>query len=282
MSGEIWLPQWKRVDLGGPNGDPYQDTDNVKILWHTWEGTNWDAAESAFAPYPPHIGAKIGDEVHQYVPLDEHAYALLGSRNEREFVIQIEVAGFARDSRFMSYADKEWLARNVLEPILFFHDVADVHPPFYDEQDGFTLASPSSPIRYDFSDWVNFTGHVGHQHAPAPDEHWDPGCLDVDTIIRIARNNGQKAAPTQGDDDVAVGYLCVRSDKPSEVWVAGREVLRPFKIADFDSGHAHAFAAGIKLGTPPDGLARKVSVTLAGKSEDCWEIAPTDAPQFGI
>lgn len=190
--GVIWLPQWKRKDIGAPAERPYRNGMNIKLLWHTWEGTNWSAAESAFAPYPPHVAAKIGGEVRQYVPLDMHAFALAGSHNEDEFVIQVEVAGFAHDSRDMTEDEKAWLAHNVLEPILFFHDVPDVHPPFYDDQDGITLASKYSPIRFTQEAWANYSGHVGHQHAPNPDAHWDPGKLDVDTIIRIARQNGHQ------------------------------------------------------------------------------------------
>lgn len=190
--GVIWLPQWKRKDIGAPSEKPYRNGQNIKLLWHTWEGTNWSAAERAFGPYPPHTAAKIFDEVRQYVPLDMHAFALAGSHNEDEFVIQVEVAGFARDSRNMTEEEKEWLAHNVLEPILFFHDVPDVHPPFYDDQDGITLASKYSPVRFSQADWANYSGHVGHQHAPNPDEHWDPGKLDIDTIIRIARKNGHQ------------------------------------------------------------------------------------------
>lgn len=212
MSDEqLWLPQWERVDLGGPHGALYTNETNIKILWHTWEGTNWGAAESSFAPYPPHCGAKIFDRVRQYVPLNRHAYALLGSRNEGEFVIQIEVAGFAHNSRNMSYEEKEWLAKNVLEPILFFFpNVPDTHPPFYDDQDGFTLASPNSRIRFSFANWVTYSGHVGHQHAPAPDDHWDPGRLDLDTIIRIARDAGNQH-PRKLEEKV---YALVRGDGP--------------------------------------------------------------------
>lgn len=196
--GEIWLPQWRRVALGGPDGDPYNDEENIKLLWHDWEGTSWGNAESAFRPYPPHAGAKIFDEVRQYVPLDEHAYALLGSRNENEFVIQIELAGFAHDMAHLTNEEKDWIAHHVLEPILFFFpNIPDVHPPFYDDTDGFTIASAQSPIRFSFPDWVSYSGHVGHQHAPAPDEHWDPGKLDLDYIIRVARQAGNIVKPTE-------------------------------------------------------------------------------------
>lgn len=186
--GKIWLPQWSRRNIGQPTGQAYNDERNIKVLWHTWEGTNWDAAESAFAPYPPHVAYKYGEQPRQYVPLDERAYALLSSQSELEFVIQIELAGFAQDTRNWTQDQLTAIGKNVLAPILFFHDVPDTAVPFYDGSDGMgILASPYSRIRFAFANWVTYSGHVGHQHAPAPDSHWDPGHLDVPSIIRAAR-----------------------------------------------------------------------------------------------
>lgn len=187
MSDEVWVPEWTTVDMG--YREPWRTYDTIKICWHTWEGTNWDAAESSFRPYPPHAGAKIGEGVRQYVPLNHRAYALAGTANERDFVIQIEVAGFAHTARDMSDDDLHWLAEHVLIPILKYHDVpGGIAPPgFHDDQEGLgTIASTHSPIRMSFADWDAFSGHVGHQHAPPPDEHWDPGALNVPRIVQIA------------------------------------------------------------------------------------------------
>lgn len=241
--GVIWLPQWRRKDIGVPMERPYRHGENIKLLWHTWEGKSWSAAESAFAPYPPHVAAKVFDEVRQYVPLDRHAFALAGSHNEDEFVIQVEVAGFAHDSRSLAPEELEWLAHNVLEPILFFHDVPDVHPPFYDDLDGITLASKNSPIRFNQADWANYSGHVGHQHAPSPDEHWDPGRLDIDRIIQTARLNGHQVKEDDmgwlDDRENVLGALD-RIDKALRNEVDGvqplalqtRDALLPAKEAD--------------------------------------------------
>jgi hypothetical protein len=289
--GEIWLPQWTRVNLGGPDGDPYAHEQNVKILWHTWEGTGWSASEDAFRAYPPHVAAKPFDGVHQYVPLDEHAYALLGSRNEGEFVIQVELAGFAHDVRGWPTDVLDWIADHVLEPILFFHDVPDWHPPFYDEQDGITLASPSSPIRFGFTQWTQISGHVGHQHAPAPDAHWDPGCLNVDYLIRRARRAGNQAHQPKGDDVAIVAYYCKVTGKDT-VWVAGRTLPRPFPVSGgrdgFGQARAQAFAAGIQLNEEaPAGVAKLVPITIpkpdgTPETHQAWEIGPGDAAQFGL
>ncbi len=282
--GEIWLPQWERAVLGGPAGDPYRHEENIKLLWHTWEGTNWGAAEGAFRPYPPHCAARIGDKVRQYVPLDEHAYALLGSRNENEFVIQVEVAGFAHESVNLTSDELDWLADNVLEPILYFHDIPDVHPPFYDDTDGIALASSRSPIRFNFDDWANYSGHVGHQHAPYPDEHWDPGKLNVDHIIRKARSNGHQIISQQVEDDVQRGHYCIKQGE-IQVKIAGRNMIRPIPVGPggYQQARADALDAGVTLDENPPGWAGTTKIKDArGEEKVVWVIGPGDAYQFGL
>lgn len=211
--GEIWLPQWDRRNLGGPTGGAYDNEYKIKVLWHTWEGTSWAGAEGAFKPYPPHVAYKFGERPRQYVPLDLRAYALAGTEAEDEFVIQVELAGFAHEMRYASKEYLEAVGRDVLAPILFFHDVPDVHLQFCDALDGMgTLAWTRSRIRLSMPAWEVFSGHCGHQHAPPPDEHWDPGHFDVETVIRAARQ--LVAAPWQPKEKRKVNAIF--SDKTSK------------------------------------------------------------------
>src|SRR5690606_31946353 len=59
--------------------------------------------------------------------------------------------------------------------------------PTYGEGAGFVLASPSSRIRLSHEQWNRFSGQLGHQHAPAPNDHWDPGALNLHRIGSYAR-----------------------------------------------------------------------------------------------
>ena len=185
----IWLSGFEHRDLG-PDGGPYDRHDNPKLLWHTWEGYSWSSAESAFAKYPPHIAVNPKDRVRrQYVSLDRHAYALAGSDTENSWVIQVEVAGAARDTHTWPAEWLRWLGTDVLAPILSAVPIPPAITPlgFHGEGEGIILASPRSPIRYrSVAAWDAFSGHVGHQHAPSPDAHWDPGRLDVQAIIEAA------------------------------------------------------------------------------------------------
>jgi hypothetical protein len=184
-----WIPGFEIRDLGGPTGGPYDRHDNPKLLWHTWEGYSWNGAESAFRNYPPHVAVNPIDKRRcQYVPLDRHAYSLAGTDAEDSFVIQVEVAGYAGESHDWTDEWLEWLGAEVLAPIREIVDIPGVICPqgFHGEGEGIILASPSSPIRYNMQSWDAFSGHVGHQHAPAPDDHWDPGRLDVRSIINAS------------------------------------------------------------------------------------------------
>jgi hypothetical protein len=92
----VEIAGFQQVRFRGVLGGPYDEFNHPKIIWHTWEGTNWHAAETAFSPYPPHFAVNPKDRVKkQYVPLDRHSYALRGSDSDNSYCIQIECAGFA-------------------------------------------------------------------------------------------------------------------------------------------------------------------------------------------
>jgi hypothetical protein len=179
-----WLPGYQRLELG-KTGGPYDRTDHPKLCWHTTEGGSLAGAESAFAPYPPHLGVDADTgECHQYVALDRCAYSLGNSDAEDSYVIQVEVVGYAAQSHTWSPARLAWLGTHVAQPVADAVGVPPVIAPqgFHGEGEGMILASSSSPIRFTLAGWDDFAGHVGHQHCPG-DDHWDPGRLDLAAIL---------------------------------------------------------------------------------------------------
>jgi hypothetical protein len=179
-----WLTGYQRVDLGKTGGS-YDRADNPKLCWHTTEGGSLAGAESAFAPYPPHLGVDPDTgECHQYIDLDRCAYSLGHSDAEDSYVIQVEVVGRAAESHLWSPARLAWLGAHVAGPVADAVGVPPVVAPqgFHGEGEGMILASSSSPIRFTLAGWDGFAGHVGHQHCPG-DDHWDPGRLDVAAIL---------------------------------------------------------------------------------------------------
>lgn len=185
---DLWIPTWERVPYVGLGGGTFTDLDNPKLLWHTWEGDSWASAESVggWARYPPHCGAHRTDRiVRQYVPLNKSAYSLGNTAAEHEYVIQVEVNGFARESHDWSDDDMDWLRSAVLEPIEQATGVPRIVVPqgFHGEGEGIVLAVKGSPIRFaSVADLRAFSGHMGHQHSPG-DDHWDPGRFRIDYLL---------------------------------------------------------------------------------------------------
>lgn len=199
----MWLDGYERVALGQTGGS-YDRRDNPKLCWHTTEGGSLAGAEAAFYPYPPHLGVDPDTgERHQYIDLDRRAYSLGNSDAEDSYVIQVEVVGFASDSHTWSTETLRWLGDNVADPVAAAVGVPPVIAPqgFHGQGEGIVLASSSSPIRFDIGGWDAFAGHVGHQHCPG-DDHWDPGALDVATILTAT-------APTPKEEDMTPSVLAV-------------------------------------------------------------------------
>ncbi len=189
------LPGWTWKDLG-PDGGPYDVLYNPKVVVHTTEGSTLAGAESAYRNYPPHLGYDpIRRIKRQYVGLDRHSYALKGSESDDEFAVQVEVVGFANDTHNWSAQIYKNFAVDVVAPLEKHFGVPRIARRFYGADEGIVLASPHSPIRMSNAGWRSFSGWLGHQHAPAPDEHWDPGRF-------LIQKSFEYLAINDGDDDM--------------------------------------------------------------------------------
>ena len=51
-------------------------------------------------------------------------------------------------------------------------------------------AGKEAPGRLDKDGWLNSRGWVGHQHVPAPNDHWDPGAIDIAALLRVPPAGG--------------------------------------------------------------------------------------------
>lgn len=180
------LEGWERKDLG-PDGGTYDELLHPKLELHTWEGTNWAAAEKAMASYPAHLAANWKDRIKRlYVPLNKHAYANKGPESDDELVIQFEMAGFSAkwhevsDNGCRFYGDCiKQICDAIQAPIVFpkqgFHGPSEGIKPY--------IATAESPIRFkNEAELRAFSGICGHQHMPSPDTHWDPGLPPFDRM----------------------------------------------------------------------------------------------------
>lgn len=171
----MWIPGYTKIDLG-PDGGPYDETRHPKGGLHTTEGSTLAGAESAFKAYPPHLGYDPLRRIkHQYVALNRYSYAYRGSESDDEFIIQVEMVGFARQTHLWSDEAYRNIAEDVIKPLEDLVGIPRSYLRFYGEGEGIILASPTSPIRLTASQLRNYSGWLGHQHIPAPDFHWDPG-----------------------------------------------------------------------------------------------------------
>lgn len=177
-------------------GKPYiNGTPHWKMVLHTTEGTTVDSALEAYARFPPHLLYDPSDrQLIQHISLDKASYALRGSASEASWAVQLEIVGRARSSSSMSEEMLAHLCEDVLIPVRKYCPFALASPEFHGPE-GY---GAGSIYRMALTQWQAYTGIVGHQHAPSPDTHWDPGLIPIDfilTYLRI-RERQQKEEPT--------------------------------------------------------------------------------------
>lgn len=218
----IWLPGYERVDLG-LDGKPFEYTHNPKGLLHRTEGSTLAGAESAMRAYPSHLGYDLWTrEKHQYISLDLAAYSAM-DESDNDPIYQVELVGFSKDSRYLP----DWALRNIAEDVIKpLADTVGIPPVmirhgFKDGLDGIYpyLASPQSPIRISYAELRAFSGWLGHQHLPAPDDHWDPGAINMARLIELAYGDDmswtERLPDRQGGSAEAGEFLTGTWDKLS-------------------------------------------------------------------
>lgn len=194
------LPGFTYVDLG-PDGGPFDQSDRPKVELHTTEGSTLAGAEAAYRNYPPHLGYDPVRRIkRQYISLDRHSYATRNSEAEDDYVIQVEIVGFASQTHTWSGAVLQNIATDLFDPLERVLGVPRAFKRFYRADEGIVLASPNSPIRLTNAQWRSFSGYLGHQHAPAPDDHWDPGGFPISKVFSLM----------EGDDMTPKELLDVR------------------------------------------------------------------------
>lgn len=187
------LPAWHPTATRnlGRNAGRFHSGYGWKLLVHTTE------AAGKFRPRPnsyfghsgyPHftldrtISGPAG--VYQHVPLDRAARALRPSRRtqtNRGRVIQVECMAHssADPDSILSDDQVEWLQG-------FFWWMAghvDIKPVALPAGRISGSARTGAPQRLTPAQWRDFSGVLGHRHAPA-NTHWDPGAFDLTRIIQ--------------------------------------------------------------------------------------------------
>lgn len=283
---DVWLPGFPIHQFKA--GATYDETRHPKLGWHTWEGLSWSAAETAFRSYPPHIGCKPphpgvpASEVgkRQYVPLNRHAYAFAGSENDDEYIIQVEVAGRAAEASSWTDQVCEWLYLEIVEPLEKAVGIPPIIVPggFYDTTNyrpkvGTNyLGSARSEIRLTADELRAFTGHLGHQHMPAPDQHWDPGRLPIDRILAHRQEDTDTMTPDQEQllrrVHDALGLAGLPDAKTKRNIVGRVDALYAKSLLEDDDVDEAKVAELVLAGLDPATIAAAIPADIADKVAD--------------
>jgi hypothetical protein len=208
------------IDLG-PDGGAYDETQRRKALHHMTQGSTLLGAERTYKDFPPHLGYDVRfRSIHQYIRMDRHSLALRGAESDDECVFQIEIVGFSEQSHLWP---DEWCqnyGEDIIRPLREIYGVPDIHIRFYGADEGIVLATSRSPIRLSDANFRSFSGHLGHQHVPAPDEHWDPGRLQIQRCIEYSRVT-EETVPTVGEIVNGVWWTDVdpKEGEPVPAWI---------------------------------------------------------------
>ena len=180
--------------------DPFHDGGSFtggppKGLLHTTEGSSYAGARSVYASkaVAPHFTASYEGgkfQVWQHVPISLASRALVnksgGVQTNRDHVIQIEIVGFAADSRPWIPAFLDGLARLMrwIETHAGVPRRSTVEYPPYPSSYGV-----SNGVRLSGAAWDSYSGWLGHMHAPE-NSHGDPGAFPIAYVLG------------EGDDDM--------------------------------------------------------------------------------
>ncbi|MFF8367843.1 peptidoglycan-binding protein [Streptomyces lydicus] len=190
-----WISGAERLGDGSIGGSMDKPTAPARVVWHTTESGDGDAAFKSVANYLIEIGAEphilydpTTDRIGQFGPLNKSARALKNDGSTRtnrvgKACIQIEV--LARASKpFTGYWKPGPNFKKLLDGIRSY-GIPDVFPM------GALAKTYAAATKRDRDTWLTEGGHYGHCHVPGND-HWDPGAISPSALF--------KAAPTKPAD----------------------------------------------------------------------------------
>lgn len=219
-----WLPGFEKLQIPKWPGGAYVDRGAGlwKILLHTTEGPSIEAAVAAYktTSAPPHVTVDLDQQRYvQHVPLGRSAYALRnmrgGTQTNRDHVIQVEMVGYARDTRTWPPLKLMRLA-SVLEQLMDAVPDVDLHFANFDYNDSAEYGL-GNPVEMTAGEWDAFSGILGHVHAPE-NTHWDPGALDTDALLALMTAGEQgNMAHFEKYTDPNTGFECITVEHQGKV-----------------------------------------------------------------
>lgn len=215
----LWIPGAERLGDGSIGGAMDKPNAPARVVWHTTESGDGDAAFESVGKYLISIGAEphilydpSTDRIGQFGPLNESARALKNDGSTRtnrvgKACIQIEVLGRA-SKPFTGYW-KPGKNFKALMAAIRSYGTPDVFPMG-------TPAKTANACKRDRDVWLSKGGHYGHSSIPGND-HWDPGAISTSALFKAAPK-----ASTDKDEDKSTD-----KPKPSAPAFPGAYYFRP-------------------------------------------------------
>lgn len=155
-----------------------------KIVLHTTEGGSWEGARSAYTNTHPHFTVTFQKgffQAYQHCSILTSAKALkhpAGTvHTNLAKAVQIEIVGQAvKAPNFdRKYLDGIATLLRWIEGVMGIPKRSVQFLPY-------PSSYGNSPVRLSASQWISFSGTLGHQHVPV-NSHGDPGNLDINYLM---------------------------------------------------------------------------------------------------
>ncbi|MET9065601.1 hemopexin repeat-containing protein [Streptosporangium sandarakinum] len=178
---DVWLPNAERMPAA-KNGPKYRPLPWRGVL-HTTEGPTIAGALQTFrdTDFWPTLTIEPNTfRVVQHYSLNAGARALSDRATPANAArcVQIEIVGFAAQT-------PSWAPEQLAFIREVIRDIESLVP--IPRQSGRTFLDAAGVNsrpgnRMSVEEWNRFSGWCGHQHVPG-ESHWDPGALDIDTLL---------------------------------------------------------------------------------------------------
>ena len=194
----------------------------TKLLWHTTETAGGWPGYGGGGSAPTLTYEPWQHKWRQHFPLNGSARALRDPsgtvvRENRDNIVQVEISCYCDPGLYNRYGH----AVTDLDDQAY-QDLADFSK-FMRDQWGVPLTrrdlsfppypeSLSNGLRMSGPQFDAYTGHLGHMHASG-NTHGDPGNLDVDRILRLARGGTQEGELSAQDADRVIAEVRKLADR---------------------------------------------------------------------
>ena len=176
---ELWYPDAEKVIPTQVSPKGHNLSFPPKGVLHTIEGSNYTPNTGNYYGHQYWPNFTVEEGVYQHFPLDKRGYAL--KANDDDNVIQIEIAWWSAEIHSLPM-DIQYLLRDLVAWISKQKVIPMVYPQFVPYPASYGTGAKQ---RFGQSYWNGFSGWCGHQHAPSPDDHGDPGDIPLDIIFSL-------------------------------------------------------------------------------------------------